>query len=284
MLYLVLCVVFSSVIYIVFKIFERYEINILQGIIVNYFVAFTIGITTSTTSFSITDIPSKPWFLGALFLAFMFISVFNVMGITSQKNGVSVAAIAGKMAVVIPIIAGVILYNEQLNSMKIIGIILALLAVYFTTQKDSESSAAISKPSIIPPILLFIGAGIIDTSLKYIQTSYVPSEDTSLFSGVLFGLAGLIGIIFFLFKPKPITLKNVLGGIVLGIVNYYSIYYLLKALDTDGMQSSEFFSINNVAIVMLSTLLGVLIFKEKLNSKNKLGVLIAIISILLISL
>lgn len=282
MLYLVLCVIFSSVIYIVFKIFERFEINILQGIIVNYFVAFAIGITTSPTNFSITEIPNKPWFVGALFLAFMFISVFNVMGITSQKNGVSVAAIAGKMAVVIPIIAGVILYNEQLTPVKIGGIILALLAVYFTTQKDSEKSV-LNKPSIVPPILLFIGAGIIDTSLKYIQTSYVPTEDTSLFSGVLFGLAGLIGIIFFLFKPKTITIKNVIGGIVLGIVNYYSIYYLLKALDTKGMQSSEFFSINNVAIVMLSTLLGVIIFKEKLNTKNKLGVLIAIISILLIT-
>ncbi|MFD0962797.1 EamA family transporter [Pseudofulvibacter geojedonensis] len=283
MIYLILCVIFSSAIYIVFKLFERYKINILQGIIVNYFVAFTIGISTSNTHFYLSEIPDKPWFFGALFLAFMFISVFNVMGITSQKNGVSVAAIAGKMAVVIPIIAGVILYNEKLNSLKIIGIVLALLAVYFTTQKNNESTLN-TKPSIIPPVLLFIGAGIIDTSLKYIQTNYVPSNDTALFSGILFGLAGLIGVVFFLFKPKPITLNNVLGGMVLGIVNYYSIYYLLKALETDGMQSSEFFSINNVAIVMLSTLLGVLFFKEKLNTKNKLGVFIAIISILLISL
>lgn len=283
MIYLILCVIFSSVIYIVFKIFERYEVNILQGIIVNYFVAFTIGISTSNSHFSLAKIPQKPWFFGALFLAFMFISVFNVMGTTSQKNGVSVAAVAGKMAVVIPIVAGVMLYNEKLTSSKIIGIILALLAVYFTTTKDYESSTD-AKASIIPPILLFFGAGIIDTSLKYIQTNYVSSKDTALFSGILFGLAGLIGVIFFLFKPKPITLKNILGGIVLGIVNYYSIYYLLKALETDGMQSSEFFSINNVAIVMLSTLLGVLFFKEKLNSKNKLGVFIAIISILLISL
>jgi len=282
MWYLVLCVLFSSVIYIVFKLFERYNINLLQGIIINYFTAFIIGITTSPTNFSLTSIPQKPWFFGALFLAFMFISVFNVMGITSQKNGVSVAAIAGKMAVVIPIVAGVILYNERLTLLKIIGIVLALLAVYFTTQKEPLASTS-NKANLTYPILLFIGAGIIDTSLKYIQTNYVPTEDTSLFSGILFGLAGLIGIIFFIIKPNPITIKNILGGIVLGIVNYYSIYYLLKALETDGMQSAEFFSINNVAIVMLSTLLGVIIFKEKLNLKNKIGVLIAIISILLIS-
>jgi len=282
MLFLLLCILCSSAIFVIFKLFDIYNINTLQAIVINYFTAFTIGVLSHHSTIVFSEVSSKPWFIGALILAVLFISVFNVMAITSQKNGVSVAAVAGKMAVVIPVLFGVILYNEHLNGQKIIGIILALLAVYFITLKNKNTTS--KNASLLFPVLLFLGSGIIDTTIKYVQTNYVSSEDTSLFSGVLFGLAGLFGIIIYAFKPSPITLKNGIAGIILGAINYYSIYYLLKALDTDKMQSAVIFTINNVTIVALCTLLGLFLFKEKLTTKNWIGIGIAIISILLITL
>ena len=285
MVYLILCIVFSSAIFALFKIFEKFNINLLQAIIINYFTAFSIGIFTFNGIVNFSTLHHKPWFIGALILAILFISVFNVMGITSQKNGVSVAAVSGKMAVVIPIIAGVFLYQEKLSTVKIFGIILALIAVYFTTKKQTINPT--KNNSLIYPILLFIGAGIIDTTLKYIQTYFVPTNETSLFSGVIFGLSGIIGIIIYCIKPSKIHLKNIVAGITLGIINYFSVYYLLKeleALEAMGMFSAEIFSINNVAIVTLSSLIAVLLFKEKLNYLNKAGIAIALISIFLMSI
>lgn len=281
MIFLILSVLFSSAIFIIFKLFDTYNINTLQAIIFNYFTAFSIGILSHEESINFTTLLYKPWFTGAVVLAALFISVFNVMAITSQKNGVSVAAVAGKMAVVIPVLFGVFLYNEQLNIQKIIGILLALFAVYFITLKNKSSS--IQKASLLFPILLFLGAGIIDTTIKYVQTNFVNSSDTNLFSGILFGLAGIFGILVYSIKPSPIRVKNGIAGIILGAINYYSIYYLLKTLDIKNMPSAIVFSINNVAIVGLCTLLGLLIFKEKLTPKNWIGIAIAIISILLIT-
>jgi len=281
MLYIVLCILCSSAIFIIFKLFDRYNINTLQGIVFNYITAFAIGILSHESAINYSELPNKPWFIGAIALAVLFISVFNVMAITSQKNGVSVAAVAGKMAVVIPVFFGVFLYQEHLTSMKITGIVLALLAVYFITLKNKSDSS--KKASIIFPILLFLGAGVIDTTIKFVQTNYVPSTDTDLFSGILFGLSGVFGILLYCLKPTRITVKNIIAGIVLGVINYYSIYYLLKALDIKNMSSAIIFSINNVSIVALSTLLGLIIFKEKLSSKNWIGIGIAIISILLIT-
>ena len=274
-------VLFSSAIFIIFKLFDTYKINTLQAIVFNYFTAFTIGILSHESAINYIDLPSKPWFIGAIVLASLFISVFNVMAITSQKNGVSVAAVAGKMAVVIPVLFGVFLYKENLTIQKVIGILLAISAVYFITLKNK--STIVQKASLIFPILLFLGAGIIDTTIKYVQTNYVPSSDTNLFSGILFGLAGVLGILVYSIKPSPITLKNGIAGAILGIINYYSIYYLLKALDIKNISSAVVFSINNVSVVALCTLLGLLIFKEKLTSKNWIGIGIAIISILLIT-
>lgn len=274
-------VLFSSAIFIIFKLFDTYKINTLQAIVFNYFTAFTIGILSHESAINYIDLPSKPWFIGAIVLASLFISVFNVMAITSQKNGVSVAAVAGKMAVVIPVLFGVFLYKENLTTQKVIGILLAISAVYFITLKDK--STIVQKASLIFPILLFLGAGIIDTTIKYVQTNYVPSSDTNLFSGILFGLAGVLGVLVYSIKPSPITLKNGIAGVILGIINYYSIYYLLKALDIKNISSAVVFSINNVSVVALCTLLGLFIFKEKLTSKNWIGIGIAIISILLIT-
>lgn len=274
-------VLFSSAIFIIFKLFDTYKINTLQAIVFNYFTAFTIGIMSHESAINYIKLPGKPWFIGAIVLASLFISVFNVMAITSQKNGVSVAAVAGKMAVVIPVLFGVFLYKENLTTQKVIGILLAISAVYFITLKDK--STIVQKASLIFPILLFLGAGIIDTTIKYVQTNYVPSSDTNLFSGILFGLAGVLGVLVYSIKPSPITLKNGIAGVILGIINYYSIYYLLKALDIKNISSAVVFSINNVSVVALCTLLGLFIFKEKLTSKNWIGIGIAIISILLIT-
>jgi uncharacterized membrane protein len=59
---------------------------------------------------------------------------------------------------------------------------------------------------------------------------------------------------------------------------------LVKALRNDSFDSSTLFTINNVAIVMVSTLVGILLFKEKLITKNWIGIALAVISIILVTL
>ena len=280
MIYLLLSVLFSSAIFVVFKLFDKFNINTLQAIVVNYFTAFCVGLFSYQENINFTSIPNKPWYIGAIILSCLFISVFNLMALTSQKNGVSVASVAGKMSIVIPVLFGIYLYDENLTIQKIIGIILALFAVLLTTSKGDST---VKKGSFLFPILLFLGSGIIDTLIKYIQTSYVSDSELPLFSAILFLQAGLLGIIVFLLKPTKIYGKNIIAGVLLGIINYYSIIYLLKALNNKTMGSAEIFTINNVAVVMLTTLVGLLLFKEKLILKNWIGISIAIISILLIT-
>ena len=61
-------------------------------------------------------------------------------------------------------------------------------------------------------------------------------------------------------------------------------YFLLKALRVDGYESSAIFTINNVAIVAVSCLTGLLLFKEVISSKNWIGIGLALISIILVTL
>lgn len=74
-----------------------------------------------------------------------------------------------------------------------------------------------------------------------------------------------------------------MSGVILGIPNYFSIYFLLLAIKSFSLKSAFVFGINNIGIVLLSTLLSVIIFQEKLSSINKFGVLVSVLSIILIA-
>lgn len=265
--------------------FSIYSVNTLQAIVVNYIVACICGIIAYNTSINFIELPSKNWFWGAMALGLLFIIIFNLIALTTQKNGISVAAVATKMSLVIPSILGIYIYNESLNSFKIIGILIALLAVYLVSTKGKEN---ITKNNLLLPILVFIGSGIIDASIKFIETTYVAENEIPLFSALIFGFAAIIGMLLisyeFITSKMKLELKSVLAGIVLGIPNYFSIYFLIKALRYNNIDSATIFTINNVAILLCTSVLGILFFKEKMSPKNWIGILLAITSIILVSI
>lgn len=286
MIFLLLSVLSSSVIFVIFKLFDRFKINTLQAIIFNYFFAFGAGMLVDDQPLNLELIPSESWFLGTFILGFMFIAVFYLAAITTQRSGLSVVSVATKMSVAIPVLFGIFLYNESTGFIKITGIIFALFAVYLTSIKKKEG-ITIRKRNLIFPLLVFFGSGIIDTTLKYLETTYVAEQDVARFTSTIFGIAGCIGITILLIQKikgsLDLNLKNLLGGIALGIPNFGSIYFLVLALRSGGVESSTIFPLNNVAIVMVSTFLGILLFKERMFPKNWIGIAFAVISIILIA-
>lgn len=285
MIFLLLSILFSTGLFVIFKYFGIYKIDVLKAIFVNYIVAFSMGFFFAERQIPISEIYLQPWFSGALFLGALFVSIFFVMAMTAQENGVSVTSIAGKMSVVVPVVFGIILYNESITFLKIVGIIMALIAVYLSSVKEEKSE---KNGILLLPILLFIGSGTIDTLLKYIQENYVADEDVSIFSGSLFGIAGVFAFFILVIKTikKRVSFgyKNIIAGIILGVPNYYSIIFLIKALQNKNFESSTLFTINNVAIVVVSTLVGLFFFKEKFSIKNKVGVVMAILGIVLVTI
>lgn len=284
-MFLIFSVLSSTIIFIIFKKFEDYGVNNFYAILTNYVVAGTLGYLLTGAEVDVARIPQRPWFPIALLLGFLFITLFQVMAATAQKMGVVTVSVAVKMSAVLPVVAGIMLYNEPATSKIVVGVVLALLAVYLTTKKKSETKA-VGVGLLFLPILLFFGDGTIGILIKYAQHHWLAPNEMATFSGAIFGLAfcwGLLILVYKVFKhewPKP---KDVFGGIMLGIPNFGSIYFLLEALDKSGMQSSAIYPINNVAIVALSAVLGFTLFKEKLSWVNGLGLLFAITSIILIA-
>jgi len=285
LIYLLFSILSSTAIFILFKLFNIYKIHTLQAIVVNYFIAATVGFLSYESVINLEVVYHSQWFFGAAILGCLFITIFNVMAVTAQKNGISIASVSSKMSVIIPIIFGIYMYNETAGILKIIGIMVALIAVYLASARTKQNQP-ITK-SILLPVILFIGSGIIETSLKFIEINYVESNGLPIFSATIFACAAIVGfaIIVLKFSSKSMRpdFKSIPAGIVLGVVNYYSIFFLLKALQYNGSESSTIFTLNNVSIVMLSSVLGFVIFKERLSLKNILGIILAVLSIILVT-
>ncbi len=252
----------------------------------NYMVAGFTGLTLYEGSISMQKVVANDWFWYAVALGSIFIIVFNLMAITTQRSGLSVVSVATKMSLVIPILFGLLYYNDSLGVLKLTGIILALIAVYLVSVKTKEG-LRLDRNLLILPILVFLGSGIIDVSLKFLEDSFVAENDVPIFSATIFGAAATIGLMITMVQILKgafrIELKNVIGGIALGIPNYFSVFFLVKALRSDLWDSSGIFTVNNVSVVLTSTLVGILLFNEKLGPKNWLGIAFAILAIILIA-
>jgi drug/metabolite transporter (DMT)-like permease len=290
MIYIVLAILTSIFLLSVFKLFEKYKVNTFHAIITNYITAALTGFLFSQHKIDFNLISETSWLYVCLPLGFLFISVFYLISLTAQKISIAAASVANKMSVVIPVLFSIIFIGESFNTMKIIGIILALIAVYFTNKRNTAEHHT-SKTLLWLPVLVFIGSGLIDTGINAAKTYlFTLPVHSDLFSIGVFASAFIIGICVlafqFLKQPKgsiKFELKSLIGGIVLGIPNYFSIFFILKSLEANIFTSAQLFPVLNISNVVLTALVGFLVFKEKLSTKNLLGVLLAVISILLIT-
>ncbi len=282
MIYILLTVLANALIFVIFKKYNHYRVDTFQAIVFNYLVAFVIAVLATDSTLSIDTLTDTHWLWGALGLGLMFIGGFYLVGITAQRLGMSVVAISSKMSVAIPVVFGIIAYSESVDPIKISGIAMALLAVYLSSYTRTKLA---HKVDILLPVILFVSSGLLDTTLKYMQVHYIPKDQISMFLSIAFLLAGVLGAIALLMNKKTKwRLKNLYGGVLLGVVNYFSMYFLLKALQSPGLESATVFTINNVSIVMLSALIGTLIFKEKLLPINLIGLALSVVSIAIITL
>ncbi|HTN45126.1 MAG TPA: DMT family transporter [Flavipsychrobacter sp.] len=283
MTYLLLTVLLNVFIFSLFKLFPRYGIDNLPAIVVNYITCVVTG------SLFIGKVPyssvhlHQPWFYWALLMGGMFIGIFNFIAFTVRKTGLTATTIANKLSLVIPVIFSVFLYHEKLSGLKIIGIFAAFPAVYLATRTGEKEN----KQSWTLPLLLFLCSGLLDTLVKFTENRYLNTPTLqSVYLIYVFTTAAISGLVMIAVMAfqKNIRWKkrNILAGILLGIPNYFSMYYFVRLLHSNFLQSSAAIPINNMGIVLLSTLIAILFFKEKPTKARVCGLILSVLSILLI--
>ena len=129
---------------------------------------------------------------------------------------------------------------------------------------------------------------MIDSFLNIFQVIYLTGRDVIPFTAVLFLTAFTSGLVILIVRFRhfrnTFSLKAVLAGTGLGLVNFGSVYFLIRALQSEGMQSSVLFPLNNIGVVALSSVLSAILFGEKLGRKKIAGLAICIMALVLLML
>lgn len=290
MLWLAACIVFTSFLIIAFKYFEKYQVKTIPAIAFNYLTCGTLGFLFQEDYSGFFQLSyTHTWVWLSIGLGLSFIVVFYLLGINTQINGITIGAISNKLSVVIPISIALIFYGDKFTIVKAIGILLALIAVVLTHIKPhSTAASSTSKTSWLLPFVVFIGSGITDSALNFIQKFYLPERQNELMIFFVFGSAATAGFIIAAYQYFNHQIvfgkKEMIAGFLLGLPNFGSMFTILKALQHSGLEHSVVWPINNVGIIVFSTFYSVLVFKEKLNLVNMAGIFVALAAIIMMSL
>jgi drug/metabolite transporter (DMT)-like permease len=289
MLYLIGSIIFTSWLTISFKVVEKFGINNLQVIVFNYFTCVITG-SVIDGGFPIKKTTfSEPWFSWALVMGAVFVLLFNLVAMTAQKLGVAVASVAYKLSLIIPFIFSVYLYNEENTILKSVGIALALIAVVLTCYKPSANMIHGSAMVFIwlLPVILFIGSGLLDTMIKYVEQVFLDGSNNNYYLITAFLVAASVGGIilsgFLIQRKQRLSWKALIAGIAIGVPNYLSIWCLVRVLKIYSANSSAIIPINNMGIVLFSSVVAFVFFREKLSVTNWLGILLSLVAIALIA-
>ena len=280
-------ITFSSML-VLFKYFGKYGVNNLQAIIVNYFTAGTLSLIVAHNNdikINLPEIIYSTYIIPSLIIGFLFIVTFNLLAFGTQKIGIAISTVANKMSMIIPVIIGISLFSEKLGMFKLIGILLAISAIYMTSTKSGKLS--FDKKFLPIILLIFFGQGMADGTLSWAQKFSINDENTPLFFASVFLIAGILGSVFLIYETIKngfkLEFKNLIWGIALGIPNYLTLHFFVRSLQSPIFESSQVFPIVNMGVIVLTALAGIILFREKLSFFNWGGILVAVLAISLIT-
>lgn len=280
MLFLILSVICSVTVGVLFKFARRYSINPIQIVAWNY--VFALILCYFFFSPDLTNLgTSAPWAI-YIPIGILLPSIFLFLAASIKQVGIVKTDAAQRLSLFIPILAAWLLFKEDFNILKITALLIGFPALLLILAKPSEKT----ENKWIYPAVVLLGFGIIDILFKQIALYTILPYTTSLF--VVFGIALLImiGTVAYnvIVTKTPLKFKNIIFGGLVGIFNFGNILFYLKAHKAFAENPSTVFAGMNMGVIVIGSLVGIFVFKEKLTKMNYAGLFLALIAIVLIVL
>ena len=270
--------------------FKVFKVHTFQAIVINYIVCVITGALFAGPEKVLNTVDIKTaWFWIGVGLGLVFIVTFYLMALTTQKYSITVSSIAAKMSLVIPVVVSFFVLGTVSKSYSLLnyfGMFLALPAILLGSIKknsSNEGNTTYSGLKLLLPLAVFLASGLIDSTINITNFKFLSDKEEAIFPIVIFGAAALAGILVMTIRRTRITIRNLIGGTVLGVVNYFSIYFLILSLSSYNNDGAFVYPLINVGIILASAMVSATLFKEKLSIINLTGIALAIICIVLIS-
>lgn len=279
--FLIFSIICSVSVGIIFKLARNQDICLTQIIAWNYIFAIILCYLFFTPDLSVID-SSSPW---ELYISLMILlpSVFLLLAASIKHMGIVKTDAAQRLSLFIPILAVWFLFKENMDTYKITGLAIGFPAILLILYKKHDNT---SNGKWYLPALVLLGFGVIDILFKHVALSKSLPYTTSLFlifCGA-FALTFLAVIWGLLRKHYKLNIINLAFGALVGIFNFGNILFYLQAHKEFADSPSTVFAAMNMGVIVLGSITGIVIFREKLSRINYVGIVLALAAIVFITL
>jgi drug/metabolite transporter (DMT)-like permease len=215
-------------------------------------------------------------------LGLLFVASFFAFAKAISYAGTGLATTSSRLSVIIPIVFSIIIYNETPSEYQIIGFVFTIVTFvffYLSISDGHKSGDGFLKYILLLAVL--IGIGINDFSMKIFK-SWKPEQEEPFFIFFVFSSALVFSLIYIAFKRKKIIKHTAVWGLILGVPNVFSTIFLLGALAL--LPAILVYPLINVGIIIFTTLLAFIIWREKLNRWGVLAITSGLLAIIFLSI
>lgn len=278
MIYLICAILCSSCITIVLKAGNDVCKNRYGMLTVNYIACILMAlIFMPKDTVQYFDFNNNFVLLLGLINGFLFVICMVYNQINVDKNGAIMTATFVRLGVIVPTLLSVILFGEKPSLLQVIGILFVGLAFYIMSGKVNKESGNLN----IHLVILLILGGITDSMSKIFEQT-CPIEYDDIFLFLTFFLAFVICLSICIYKKKFWTKNEAIMGIAMGVPNYLSTLFLIKALTT--LPAFIIYPTYSVGSIIVVTSISALFFKEKLSESQLRSMFIILIALFLLNI
>lgn len=207
----------------------------------------------------------------------LFLVSFVLFQVNTKKNGVVLSAIFMKLGLLVPFVMSIFLFGEMPTALQVIGFIIAIAAIIAINYQKDDSS---SKFSFALIFLLLVG-GSADVMAKVFE-EYGNDVFSDLFLFYTFAVALVLCIGLVIWKKEKPGKTEFIYGAIIGVPNFFSSKFLIAALkDVPAVIAYPTYS---VATILIVTLAGVFVFKEKLNKRQWCALVAILVALVLLNI
>ena len=282
MFYIFLSICCSVTVSVLLKLAKRYQIDVYQAITWNYSAAiFLTWVFFRPQMVSLQGAPIVSY----VSLGILFPLLFIIIATSVKLTGIVRTDVAQRLSLFIPVMAAFLMFGEKPNFIKIIGIAIGFVAMLCLIPWRQRSAVRRrSTNAWFYLVAILVGMGVIDILLKNISKTTSVPFGTSLF--IIFVLAFIVAIVGLIYlvstKKMRFSWPHIIIGWVLGAANFGNILFYITGLKALADTPSTAFSSMDIGVIVLGSMVGLFVFKEKLNRLNLIGIFLAIMAIVII--
>ena len=203
------------------------------------------------------------------------------------KFGVSISGTLSRLALIVPVLFGLIFLREPLTLFLLLGLLFTVLAFYFLSPAiDNEDADSLSSASFWLFVLLLIGSFGMVLLWSNLFTTFGNLAENTLFLIGVFAWSIPFAWLYVWWKKLTVTKSAVFFGLLVGIPNFLATYGILNALQSTDFigRSAIAYTLQGGANALLIFLAGAFFWRESVQARNYLGLLFALSAIICLNL